>query len=70
MSPDCAGNFVSSSSKASVESEAGSLNSSLKSAPTEPEIPPIAIRATIQPTITVLRWPVIQEAKARMVAAR
>ena len=42
------------------------MNSSLKSEPTEPEIMPIPIRATIQPMITVLRWPVVQVAKRRI----
>ena len=66
MSPDCAGKRFSSRSKASLESEVGSLNSSLKSEPTELAIIPIPIRATIQPMITVLRWPVVQVAKRRI----
>ena len=49
-----------------MESEEGSLNSSLKSEPTAPEIMPTPIRATIQPMITVLRWPVVQVAKRRI----
>ena len=63
VSPDWAGNLVSSRSKASVESEAGSLKSSEKSEPTEPAIMPTPIRATIQLRITVLRCPVHQVAK-------
>jgi hypothetical protein len=66
VSPDWAGNLVSSRLKASWESEAGSLNSSLKSEPALPAIIPTPIRATIQAKITVLRWPVHQVAKARI----
>ncbi len=63
VSPDCAGNLFSSRSKASVESEEGSLKSSLKSEPTEAAIVTIPHRATIQLRITVLRCPVHQVAK-------
>ena len=49
-----------------MESEAGSLNSSVKSEPTEPASIPTPIRATIQPMITVLRCPVHQVAKRRI----
>jgi hypothetical protein len=66
VSPDWAGNFVSNRSKASWESEAGSLNSSVNFEPAEPAAIPTTIRARIQPMITVLRWPVHQVAKLRI----